>query len=84
MSNIVVITLFSFILNIPFGYFRKRSRKYSLKWFLYIHLPVPLVILVRLVSHAEYKYIPLFIAAAVAGQFCGGRLDFNNDCKLSD
>jgi hypothetical protein len=56
MSNIVVLTLFSFILNIPFGYFRKRSKKYSLKWFLYIHLPVPLVIIARLVSHADSLY----------------------------
>jgi hypothetical protein len=78
MAVISLITLVSFVLNIPFGYMRSRAEKYSLKWFLYIHIPVPMVILARVTLHADYRFIPLFILAAVAGQFCGGRLAFNS------
>ncbi|MCL4536110.1 MAG: hypothetical protein M1610_00740 [Nitrospirae bacterium] len=77
MSTVLLIILFAFILNIPFGYFRSRSKKYSLKWFIYIHMPVPIVVIARLISHTDYKFIPLFIMAAVIGQFFGGKLEFN-------
>lgn len=68
------IFIFTLLLNLPFGYLRGRSRKYSIKWILYIHLPVPFVFLARVMSHLELKYIPLFLIAAVMGQFFGGRV----------
>ena len=74
MYAVILITVLTFALNLPFGYFRSRSRKYSLKWFLYIHVPVPLVIIARLVSQTDYKFIPIFVIAAVVGQLCGGRI----------
>ena len=74
MYEVILITVLTFALNLPFGYFRSRSRKYSLKWFLYIHVPVPLVIIARLVSQTDYKFIPIFVIAAVVGQLCGGRI----------
>lgn len=77
MLTVFLIMLFTFILNLPFGYFRSRSKKYSLKWFIYVHLPVPLVIIARLISNADYKFIPLFIISAIFGQFFGGKLEFN-------
>lgn len=72
---VIGIFTLALIVNLPFGYLRQKSRKYSLKWFLYIHLPVPLIILARLLSHIDFKYIPLFLAAGVVGQFCGGKLE---------
>lgn len=72
---ILGILILALIVNLPFGYLRHKSRKYSLKWFLYIHLPVPLIILARLLSHIDFKYIPLFLAAGAVGQFCGGKLE---------
>ncbi|MFA5352644.1 MAG: hypothetical protein WC291_00275 [Thermodesulfovibrionales bacterium] len=74
LTIILLICLFTFLINIPFGYFRGKSRKFSVQWFLYVHLPVPLVILVRIFTHTDYKYIPLFIFIAIAGQFFGGKL----------
>ncbi|MBI3592017.1 MAG: hypothetical protein HY099_00770, partial [Nitrospirae bacterium] len=47
---------------------------YSRKWFLYVHMPVPLVILARIITHTDYKFIPLFILAAIVGQLCGGKI----------
>jgi len=66
--------LFTCLLNLPCGYLRERSRRYSFKWFLYIHLPIPIVFLLRLLSNIEFKYIPLFIVAAVIGQIAGSKI----------
>lgn len=77
MSSILLITLITFVVHIPFGYLRSRSKKYSLKWFMYIHIPIPFIILIRIITNTNYKFIPLFILAAVIGQFLGGKLEFN-------
>lgn len=74
MTTVIAIIFFAFLLNLPFGYIRSRSKKYSLKWFLSIHMPVPLIVIVRLLFHVDYRYIPLFILASVSGQILGGRL----------
>lgn len=67
--------LFTFLINLPFGYMRGKTRKGSFRWFLYIHLPIPLVFLGRTLSHLDMRYVPVFIVAAVAGQLWGGRLE---------
>ncbi len=73
---IIIICIFSvtFILNLGFGYLRSKTQKYSFKWFLYIHLSIPMVVLARILSHLDYRYIPVFVLAAVGGQIFGGRL----------
>lgn len=65
-----------FLLNIPFGYWRARARKFSWQWILAIHLPVPLVIALRIFSGLGWQLIsfPVVIGAFFLGQFCGGRL----------
>ncbi|HUO75955.1 MAG TPA: hypothetical protein VMU21_00120 [Thermodesulfovibrionales bacterium] len=63
-------------INFPFGYFRRRTKRYSFKWFLYIHIPIPLIFLMRTLSHLDFRYIPLFVLAAVIGQLWGGRAEF--------
>jgi hypothetical protein len=74
----IVIWLFSLtlIFNLFFGYLRRKTRKFSLKWFLCIHLPIPLVILGRIITNLDYRYIPIFLIAAVTGQILGGKLEF--------
>jgi len=63
-------------INIPFGYWRAGVTKFSWKWFLSVHLPVPLVILIRLWSGLGWQFstFPLFIAAFFVGQLAGGKL----------
>jgi hypothetical protein len=78
-SKLALVTgLFSlaFMLNLPMGFLRSKTRKLSLSWFLCIHLSIPVIYLGRIFSHLEIRYIPIFIAAAVLGQVWGGRLDF--------
>ena len=72
VTGIFFITL---VLNLFFGHLRAKVRKYSLKWFLCIHLPVPVIVAARVYFGLGYRYIPLFVLAAVAGQLFGGRLE---------
>lgn len=65
-----------FLLNIPFGYWRASVRKFSLYWFLAVHLPVPFIIALRVFSGLGFALwtFPLFIGAYFAGQFFGARI----------
>lgn len=74
MTAIIILILLAFMINLPFGYLRKKSKKYSLRWFLYIHIPVPIIVISRILFHIDYKFIPLFILAAISGQYLGGGL----------
>ena len=75
MEKVLLLMFIAFALNVPFGYLRARSRKYSFRWFLWIHLPVPFIILSRLVTSTDYRIIPLLLIASLAGQFLGGRIE---------
>jgi hypothetical protein len=65
-----------FLLNLPFGYWRARVRKFSAQWILAVHLPVPLVIACRIFSGLGWHLItfPVMIGAFFCGQFVGGKL----------
>ena len=75
------ITLVAFavlLLNIPFGYWRSKVRKYSPQWFLSIHIPIPFVILLRIYSDigfAFYTY-PILVGAFFLGQLIGAKINF--------
>jgi len=71
---VLILFVLTMLINLPFGYFRKKERKYSFKWFLYIHLPIPLIFVMRVMSHIDFRYIPLFVLAALIGQIFGGRI----------
>lgn len=74
MSVLAGLLVLTVLLNLPFGYLRARSKKYSVPWFLYIHIPIPFIIFLRLSFGFDWKAIPLIVAAAVTGQFAGGRI----------
>lgn len=65
----------AFVLNLPFGYFRVKTKKFSIQWFLYIHLPIPAIFILRNLAGFGFKIVPLMVAGAVAGQLVGGRLN---------
>jgi hypothetical protein len=73
----IILSLFAFtiLLNLPFGYARTKTKRYSLRWFLCIHIPIPFIFIARTFSHIEMKYIPVFVLAAVTGQILGGKLE---------
>ena len=73
MEKLILITGLVFVLNIPFGYWRANVRRFSLQWILAIHIPVPIIIALRLFSgigFAWYTYIFL-VGAFFLGQKSG-------------
>ena len=59
--------------NIPLGYAREGFRRFSIGWFVCIHLSVPLIAWLRLENHVSAWGIPAFVACAVLGQIAGGK-----------
>ena len=74
--DIALLSLMAFaaISNIPLGYLRMGTPKYSVRWFVYIHLSVPFIMGLRISSNISWQVIPFSIALAVAGQMVGSRL----------
>jgi hypothetical protein len=72
--NLAGLLLFAFLINLPLGFMRETSPKYSLRWFVYIHLSIPFIIALRLREGFDWRIIPLTIACAVFGQILGGRI----------
>ncbi|AEA33250.1 hypothetical protein [Hippea maritima] len=74
--NLLSIAFLVFLLNLPFGYMRAASEKYSKKWFIYIHAPIPFVVALRLLSGLGFELytFPVMIFAFFLGQFVGGFL----------
>lgn len=74
MERLILLCLATVIINFPFGYYRAGTRRLSWQWFLAIHLPVPLIIVMRLMSGVSWGAVPLLIGCAVLGQLAGGSL----------
>jgi hypothetical protein len=72
---VLLLFAFTLLLNLPFGYARSKAKRYSFRWFLFIHAPILVIFLVRTISHIEMRYIPFFVVAAVIGQILGGKLE---------
>lgn len=74
MTSINELMLIVFIINLPFGYMRSKATRFSRQWMMAIHIPVPLVFLLRIFSGLNWTVIPLLVLSDVAGQLAGGRL----------
>lgn len=68
----ISLSLFSFLINIPFGFIRENSRKFSWKWFFWIHASIPFIVYGRSALHVSSALVPVNIALAVLGQTGGG------------
>jgi hypothetical protein len=70
------LTLAVFCINLPFGYLRAGTRRFSWLWFVAVHAPVPLIVALRFLSGLGWRpvTVPIFAGAFFAGQFLGGRL----------
>lgn len=71
-----LLALFAFLINIPFGRLRSKVKKFSWRWFAYIHLPIPFIALPRILLGISFYFIPLFLVASVAGQIAGSKIKF--------
>ena len=71
--TLLFVTIAVFVLNLPFGYWRETTKKFSLQWVLAIHLPVPIVIALRHLSGLGWQLhtYPFLIGAFFIGQYTG-------------
>ena len=64
-----VALLATFLLNVPFGYWRAGVRKFSPTWFVAVHAAVPLVVGLRFALGIPFRWavLPLFVIAYFGG-----------------
>ncbi len=76
VMKLVMGSIIVFILNLPFGYWRAKTKRFSAQWILAIHLPVPLVVSVRIFGGLGWQFItfPLLAGSFLTGQWVGGKL----------
>ena len=75
-ARIALVAVAILLVNVPFGYWRAGVRKFSPKWFVAVHAPVPIAIGLRLATGLGFRWslLPVFIAAYFGGQVLGARL----------
>ena len=76
LTSLATVMFLVFALNLPFGFWRAGLKKLSPAWFVAIHAPVPLVVLLRGSFGLPFRWatLPFFVAAYFAGQAVGARL----------
>jgi len=81
LELVVVGIIITFLVNIPFGYWRAYASKYKrrVEWIAAVHAPVPLIVLMRFMAGVGFDlngavYIALFVVAYFTGQRVGGLL----------
>ena len=81
----VLALVVTFVINVPFGYWRAGVRKFSPRWFVAVHAAVPMVIALRFGLGLPFRWsmFPLFVAAYFGGQFAGSRLRPQRDAQPS-
>lgn len=78
LPALLVVSAAAFVLNLGAGRLRAAAPKFSLRWFLYIHLPIVAVIPLRYWLSLGAWVIPWLIAVSVGGQIVGGRTHRNS------
>ena len=72
--RIVVLLAAVVLVTLPFGFYRAYTRKFSVRWFLAIHIPVVLDFLIRIQLHLSYTVIPFTIVVFAVAQIVGSRV----------
>ena len=70
-TKILAVSALCFLVNIPLGRMRERSRKFSWQWILWVHASIPLIVFLRISLKLHPIAIPINIASAVLGQIVG-------------
>lgn len=71
--SIIELMILVFLINLPFGYWRFNTSRFSRQWMMAVHIPVPFVVILRIFSGFGWKIIPLLMLSFTAGQFAGGK-----------
>ena len=65
VHDVLMVSFLTYLINIPFGYWRANLKKFSKKWFLAVHLPVPLIVLFR-ITFGVHINLPTFIVFVIS------------------
>lgn len=76
MTALILFSSLITIVNIPFGYWRANVQRFSLQWFLAIHIPVLFVVMIRITGELDYSLssLVLFVGSFFIGQRLGSLL----------
>jgi len=74
--NFILLTVFVFVINIPFGYWRANVRKFSLQFLLAIHFPILFIVAFRILSGSGFEILTFLFTVPTffLGQLAGSRL----------
>ncbi len=74
--RLTITCLATVVINLPFGYIRGGFRKLSFWWFVAIHAPVPIVIMIRKFHDLELSWIlaPFLLGSFFIGQLLGRKI----------
>ena len=74
--RVLITCIATFLVNLPFGYMRGSFRKLSFWWFVFIHLPVPLIIFIRKFHDLKLTWglAPFLLGSFLLGQFVGRKI----------
>ena len=75
--NWYFLTIIIFLLNIPFGYWRAKTKKLSVEWFVAIHTAVILVVILRIWGGVGFDWLklPVYMLFFFLGQAVGVRIN---------
>lgn len=73
--SVVGLILLAIAINVPLGYLRQNCRKFSLAWYFYVHISIPVIVYLRLKGGYSWRFIPLTLLGAFAGQYLGGYIN---------
>ena len=73
--SVVGLMLLAIAINVPLGYLRQNCRKFSLAWYFYVHISIPVIVYLRLKGGYSWRFIPLTLLGAFAGQYLGGYIN---------
>ena len=83
--KVAIVAILVLLVNIPFGMWRAHLKKLSPKWFLSIHLPIPIVIFLRIYSDIGFQLYtyPVLVAAFFLGQYLGVKISKRKMTSIS-
>ncbi len=73
--SVIGLILIAIAINVPLGYLRQNCRKFSLAWYFYVHISIPVIIYLRIKGGYSWRFIPLTLLGAFAGQYLGGYIN---------
>lgn len=72
--TLLAVIIIAFAVNIPLGYLRQNYEKFTFGWYFYVHISIPLIVYLRVKAGFNWKFIPLTLGGAIAGQVVGSIL----------